>query len=480
MSRTILGIDIRQNAASAVLIKSGIKSSSVEAHFYFPLEPAESEAQRLLPLMEKVAGTVDLKQVSCLMALPAALFSYRNISVPFKDQKKIRQILPFELEPLLAQPAEELVSDYYTIWSDESTNILTASMEKKLLSEYLEVLSRFHLDPLMVTAGAFATAVHLAADSQDTEDLIIVDSDDTNHTLYIVAQGRIATVRPFSKGKTPQADVQALSLNIQRTVTGIDPLLKSPFEPQRVLLTGHGIDTPAAEQKLRSLLKLPVERTDLSTGPTAIKPETSDASFNPFLMQNASALAAVELAGKACLNFHGSAFGIRRHLIEHKPSLVTAAILGAVVLLLFMIGAIFDSYSTQKELTLYNDRITEIFKSAAPDIDRIVNPVQQMKERLDEIKKEFSDSAKTESTLRTIDILYHVNNSIPKEIDVQITRFGIGDDGIQISGDTKSFNAVNDMKGRLEQNKIFKAVTITSANMEQSGDRVRFKLKIDL
>jgi general secretion pathway protein L len=480
MSRTLLGIDIRQDTVSAVLIKSSIKSSMVEAHIHMPLNPAESEAQRLLPMLEKVAGTVDLKQVGCVMSLPAGRFSYRNIRIPFKDQRKIRQILPFELEPMLPKAAEELVSDFYTVWVDDSTSLLTASLEKKLLSEYLEVLSRFHLDPLMVTAGAFATVVHLATGPESAGDLIVVDSDDTSHTLYLVSQGRIATIRPFARGKSSQADVQNLGLNIHRTITGIDPLLKVPFEPQRVLLTGYGIDTPAAEQKLHSLLKLPVERIDPSSGPTAIKPEVSEPSWNPFLMQNACALVAVELAGKTCLNFHGSAFGIRRHLIEHKSNLISSAVLAMVVLVLLMTGVIFDSYATQKELALYNDKIVEIFKSAAPDIDRIVSPVQQMKERLTEIKKEFTDSDKAEPSPRAIDILFLVNNSIPKEIDVQITRFGIGDDGVQISGDTKSFNAVNDMKSRLEQNKMFKAVTITSANMEKSGDRVRFKLKIDL
>ena len=140
MSRTLLGIDIRQDAVSAVLVKSSIKSSSVEAHIHMPLNPAESEAQRLLPLLEKIAETVDLKQVSCVMALPAGQFSYRNIRVPFKDQRKIRQILPFELEPMLPKTAEELVSDFYTVWSDESTSLLTASVEKKLLSVLLILL----------------------------------------------------------------------------------------------------------------------------------------------------------------------------------------------------------------------------------------------------------------------------------------------------------------------------------------------------
>ena len=43
-----------------------------------------------------------------------------------------------------------------------------------------------------------------------------------------------------------------------------------------------------------------------------------------------------------------------------------------------------------------------------------------------------------------------------------------------------NFNTVDDIKGRLESADIFKSVTISSADLEKSGKRVRFKLKLDI
>ena len=47
-----------------------------------------------------------------------------------------------------------------------------------------------------------------------------------------------------------------------------------------------------------------------------------------------------------------------------------------------------------------------------------------------------------------------------------------------ISGDTNTFNSVDTIKSRLEQVDAFKKITISSANINKSDNRVRFKLKI--
>ena len=69
---------------------------------------------------------------------------------------------------------------------------------------------------------------------------------------------------------------------------------------------------------------------------------------------------------------------------------------------------------------------------------------------------------------------------MPANLDVVFTRMVISQQNVNISGMTDTFNSVDDMKARLESDPTFKAVTITSAQVERSGNRVRFKLRIDL
>jgi Tfp pilus assembly protein PilN len=87
---------------------------------------------------------------------------------------------------------------------------------------------------------------------------------------------------------------------------------------------------------------------------------------------------------------------------------------------------------------------------------------------------------KTDKHIRTIDILNHISKLIPKETDVKLTRLVIGEESVQISGNTDTFNSVDDIKSRLEQVNFFQKITISSANINKSDKRVQFKLQVHL
>ena len=83
-----------------------------------------------------------------------------------------------------------------------------------------------------------------------------------------------------------------------------------------------------------------------------------------------------------------------------------------------------------------------------------------------------------ETPIRAIDILNNISQRIPREMDVTLTRMVIGSENVVISGDTDTFNSVDNIKSRLEQVNAFKKIIISSANINKSDNRVRFKLKI--
>jgi Tfp pilus assembly protein PilN len=87
---------------------------------------------------------------------------------------------------------------------------------------------------------------------------------------------------------------------------------------------------------------------------------------------------------------------------------------------------------------------------------------------------------KTDKHIRTIDILNNISKLIPKETDVKLTRLVIGEESVQISGNTDTFNSVDDIKSRLEQVNFFQKITISSANINKSDKRVQFKLQVHL
>jgi len=79
-----------------------------------------------------------------------------------------------------------------------------------------------------------------------------------------------------------------------------------------------------------------------------------------------------------------------------------------------------------------------------------------------------------------IDVLNDISNLVPKELDVAVSRFVFGPDNVQISGDTDTFNTVDDIKTMLEQGKLFKKITTINSSKDNTENRINFKLKIDL
>ena len=65
-------------------------------------------------------------------------------------------------------------------------------------------------------------------------------------------------------------------------------------------------------------------------------------------------------------------------------------------------------------------------------------------------------------------------------IGSNVTRMLIDKDTFQIKGETDTFNTVDIIKKGMEKSEYFNSVTINSANLDRSGKRVTFELKLNI
>ena len=65
-------------------------------------------------------------------------------------------------------------------------------------------------------------------------------------------------------------------------------------------------------------------------------------------------------------------------------------------------------------------------------------------------------------------------------MDLHVSRMVIDPDGVQITGNTDTFNTVDHIKNALEGSPLFGSVTIASANLDRTGKKVRFEMKLQL
>jgi len=483
MSRKILGIDIRNEAVSAVLLQSKIKGMSIEAHAYSPISAPDGIKSGVSDCIDSLMKQVDISGATCIAAYPSEKIFYRNIRVPFKEQKKIRQILPYELEPTLPISVEDLIIDFYNPDRNNPhshSDLLAAAAEISELQAFMETLAEFKLVPTVLTAGGYAAAVQVAGTEGLPDVCLFIDAGIKNCGIFVIVQGRICYARSFSLHTGSSARATVICNHVKQTVTAVKEVLQMEINAGAVLITGCGAEDTSLLGDLAQQLELPVTGSNLLKRSDITLKNYSVSDWKPFQLDSALALALIELEGLPVLNFRKGPFTPRKHWIEHKKHLIRTGVLAGLIAAFAFMNIVVDNYFMGKKLDRLNAQITQIFKTTFPDIQKIVDPLQQMRVEIQNMKKQPISPESAQQNILNIDILHDISTLIPDNVDVELNRIVIGPGSVQISGYTNTFNSVNNFQRKLQSGKIFKAVTINSANIDKSEDRVNFKLNLQL
>lgn len=478
MGGNILGLDIQHHAVSAVLLKSGFRGNRVEAFARSSSAGPDDLQNSIGNCLEAINQTADISGSTCIASLPADQIFFRNIKVPFRENKKIRQILPYEIEPTLPFPADNFIIDFFESDINEATDLVVAAIEKSKLESYLNLILSFQVEPKALTAGGCPTAHCLSYLPGLPQNYLYLDIGQTTATLCSVTSGRIRYIRSFLLRSNDLSETTSLCTEIQRTFHAFSEILPDCKNPEIVFLTGSGLEKTPVEENIKQTLDIPVEIVDLARIAGFTTKNISEQKWLPHLMDNAFALTLIEIEGIDVLNFRKGPFAIRKHWETYRKEILRTGILSGIVLALIFMNIILDSYLTKQKVDNLDAHITEIFKTTFPEVKKIVDPLQQMQIKLKEARKQLIYPTDGEPRIRRIDILNDISRLITKDTNVDITRLVMGPETVSISGNTDTFNSVNIIKKRLERGDSFKKVTISSANIDKSGSRVRFKLNI--
>ncbi|MCD4763542.1 MAG: pilus assembly protein PilM, partial [Desulfobacterales bacterium] len=473
MSKKIFGLDIRYDSVSAVLVKNNIKENFIEAHEYVPISDQNDIAGCIDSLLKSLAKQTDISGSICIASFPANQISYRNIKLPFKEQKKIKQILPYELESTLPFLVDDLIIDYNSIKlqgrsdSVDSTDVIAAAVEKSALKLYLNTLASFNIKPKIVTVGGYPTALCLSSDTTVPENRLFVDMGNRNCSVFILVAGQIYLIRSFPKSATGSSIAESLCNEIKRTLYDSEEIFGFNLKPDEIFITKYNSDIVNYKQDMEHILGISAKQTDLLSHTGFIRKNPA-LSWKPEQMDNALALALSEIEGFKVFNFLKGPFAAKNYWVENKKSLIKTGILAGLVLVLIFINIVLKTHSMEKKLAGLNNQITDIFKTTFPDVKNIVDPIQQMRVKLKEAQKSSMFSGETGKHTYAIDILKDISEFTLRDIDVNLTNLVVDMESVSIAGDTNRFNSVDDIKRGLEQSNLFNKVTISSANMNKS------------
>jgi general secretion pathway protein L len=488
MPEKILGLDISSDAVTGVQVKAGLKGHHVTACAHVMIEEAGGLGEALKALVEQVGPEAD----TCISSIPGEHVSYRNLRMPFRDNKKIRQTLAFELETMVPFPVEDLLVDFTVVDRSDQSEILAASVKRSYISEYLTQLQANGIDPAVLDIRGVPTVGWLLRQAGTPDDGLLLEIGLKRNTMILYLKRHIALVRTFSfsgsaaahhpeTGSAEQIEsrLRWFCTEVQNTLHAVGSHTAKTVCPQKVFVTGSGALYQETEKLLNRFLDLPVERIDLAADPRIHMDESIARTWNPAPMDNALALAVRAAKHSLGFNFRRDGFEVKKQYFGHKEEIRKVAAFLLVMLCLLGLDLGVDYYSLKKRYNTLDRQITEVFRQTLPDVKRIVDPVHQMKVRINDIKKSALSLPGIGANGKVLDLLRDLSARVPESADVHVTRIVVDPDAVLIRGETDTFNTVDTIKKGLEPSAHFSAVTISSANLDRSGNRVQFEMKLE-
>lgn len=142
LSAKIGCIQLDDGFARVVVVKTGGSLPSVlEAHTARAVYADESQQAEAMALaLREAVASVKSKPSLYVLCESCGSAVARTLTIPFRGRARVAAAVPFELEPFLAFPIDELIVDFGTIReADGKTEVLAVGVRRNLLEDHIAI-----------------------------------------------------------------------------------------------------------------------------------------------------------------------------------------------------------------------------------------------------------------------------------------------------------------------------------------------------
>ena len=505
MPQTVLGLDIGQSTIKAVLFApKGLTGGHILAAETVDIIACGG----MEPAFKKLAENKSFQNTSCCICLPLSDIMFRQVSLPFSDDNKIRKTLPFELEPLIPFAVSEIVTDYLKV---RTSGLLVAATNKKAIRDWITLVESNlgELSVIDIAAAALTSAILENKDAAACGVLLDIGAGSTTAVFY--EDGTIVQLRSLAiggnsitaelaadmSGDTSQAELTKINADYSAAGAKVNALcsrfcleLKNTIEFMKlndimqknltsITLTGGGSLFFPLKKELEKYFALPVETLDLSRFKQIEIEGNLRGKYQPQIMNAALAAAMRAFSSRRSFNFRQGEFAAKNILIKLKQQLRRAAVVAGIIILLAAVNQVLDyGIQASREKNIKN-QISQIFKKNLPEAQVMVDPVQQLKTKLTENKKNFGLTEGARD-VPVVDLFKEISGLISASHDIVFTDFSYENITLAIKGQAKNIDDVSAIKNELAKSKYFKDVAVGSTSLSKQGNKVDFDLRIEL
>ncbi|MEA3360897.1 MAG: pilus assembly protein PilM [Thermodesulfobacteriota bacterium] len=494
MPGKIIGIDIDSDSVTAVVAEGRLRGISVKSCSRVFINGDEG----LHGALKKLSGNIDLKADTYVSTISGEHISFRNLQIPFKSVKKIKQTLSFAVETMIPFPIEEVLVDFTIPDQSGNSEILAASVNRDYISNYLAELKEYAgIDPEILDIRVVPIASLLLSQEEIPKNGLILEVGSKMSTMILYINRRISLIRPLYSGGVLKAGdtlpdkendtlkdvnieslIGQLCLNIKNTLHSFENQGNRQITPERIFITGAGSLYPDIEIFIEKFIHIPVERIDIARDMKVYMGDNVARLWDPALMDGALALIFRDLKKGQGFNFRKDEFEVQKGYSKIKKVFQKVTVFLIIILSLLAADFGMDYYTQKKRYVKLDNQLKEMFRREFPGVKRIIDPVHQVKAKINEIKKSAISFPGISDSRKVLDLLKDISVRIPNSLNLRVTRMVVDPETVKIKGETDTFNTVDIIKKGLEDSEYFSSVNISSANLDRSEKLVKFELKL--
>ncbi|MGD0671922.1 MAG: type II secretion system protein GspL [Candidatus Binatus sp.] len=475
MAQRILALEFAGDRVRAALAERSWNSLKLVGVYDKVRADDETDLGGALSRLVAETGRPDI----VISAMPADRVAKRLLELPFKDARRLHQVVPFALEEHLPFPVDNGAVAFTRLGREADHTLVMAAMVRKTeLKNHLDLLQKAGLDPKTVTLAPLALAAMFtrARNGAKPAAHLVVEGDESSTSVVLVdLTGAPRALRSIpgglmtSDGSVVSPDAAAPILNsVRQTLLAQG----GEIDQTEVILAGAAAAYPQVRGLLSDSLAMPV-----SDGSAFDYTGIFEGSVpNTGRYSSCVAMLLGELPSKPLnlINFRQGEFLFRGRIRGDLSPFYTSGILGAALLGAFIFHFGIGVYANLHRLSQVN---AEIAAAAGPVLGhtdpanakaQLKTGIAKMNHRLTLIGGNLTHSP--------LDTLVAVSQALPTRFPVEMADVQIDSNGLRVTGQADSFATVDQAKEALEDSGYFGSIEVAHAKAGSDPSKVDFRM----
>lgn len=459
----IAAIEIN-NKETRILAAESINDKLAFTHFFTLSEDNTEVNTELLAALSDIAYSVAV--------LTASPIIYREIELPFDDQKKIERTAPLQLQDQLPFDIDSFTLDSIVLEQSEKGQfrIITSATPTEAIARTLFLSNQIGLDPKLITTKASSlTSLKSLFPEELQGTFAIIEVANNNISLAIFVEDKLTFLREISK--EPNSEILSAA-----TITEIKCCLEKHGIERIKVLAARSISNQLAKD-------LTQKTSDIDIGKLVVNNSSSDLQIEDIswaigllcseLLENKNDIPKVDFRVG---NFTG------RHLIKNLFAAMKEEIVyisTALFCAILLLGA--QYYRSAVGLNRVDSSIQTIAKTALPNetLPRR-NELSTLEAKLIELEGQLAGMGSL-SSLSPLESLMELSKTLTTDIQIDIDTLSIAESKIVFRGSVADNPTVGRLSTALEKNnKVFCAVKVDPSGRVPGSSRVRYTAEIEL